>query len=244
MKRKIYTLWYQGFDVAPDIVKICNISLQRQVDPEFHELILLDSKNLFNYIDLPGYIVDKHRQGIISTTHLSDIVRCMLLKDNGGVWSDATMFFQKPIADNILNADFFTMKTLSARKKDITSLCECFFIAGKKDFPLFSFLVDFWLEYWKREKELITYLLTDHLIYIAYKENGIIRQSIDVCPSFHYNVNHFQSFLNKLYREEVMAPMLRKEPYIKMTYKFPLYEKTKHGGQTFYGKLKEQVWGR
>lgn len=236
-KYKIYKLWWQGLDNAPPIVKVCHESLIRNYDPTTQELILIDKNNVFNYIQLPDYILEKFYDGKITITHLSDVIRSVLLAETGGLWSDATMFYTQPLSDFIFKYDFFTMKNPIANSNDITSKWECFFIGGKSDFPLFGLLRDFWLEYWRKEDDLITYLLTDHMFYIAYMENSRVRQAIDLCPSFHYRIDYFQRLLNKEYNEKQYTEILRNEPYIKMSYKFPLLERTNSGNDTFYGRL-------
>ena len=129
------------------------------------------------------------------------------------------------------------MKNPIAHPDDITSKWECFFIGGQKDFPLFNLLEEFWLEYWKREDELITYLLTDHLFYIAYSENHRVKKAIDTCPSFYYRIDYFQRILNSKFDKRLYDEIIHNDPFIKMSYKFSLLERTKKGELTYYGKL-------
>lgn len=239
-KHKIYKLWWQGIDNAPNIVKICHESLLRNYNPQTQEIVLLDKDNVFDYVDLPDYLMQKFYAGKISITHLSDIIRSSLLRKTGGLWTDATIFYTRPLEEDIFSRDFFTIKNPVAHSDDITSKWECFFIAGQPDFPLFGLLEDFWLEYWKREDELIAYLLIDHLFYIAYSENHRVREAIDSCPSFYYRIDYFQRILNSEFREKEYDEIIQREPYIKMSYKFPLIEKTNKGKLTFYGKLTEE----
>lgn len=238
-KKKIYTLWWQGIENAPPIVRVCHESLLRNLNPETQELVLLEKDNIFDYIDLPGYIMDKFNGGKITTTNLSDIIRSMLLKENGGLWSDATMFYTRPIEEQLLQRDFFTMKNPKAQPKDICLRWGGFFMGGQKGFPLFEMMTEFWLEYWKREEQLITYLLIDHLFYIAYHENARVRKAIEQSPSFFYEIDYFQKRMNRKYEKEFFEIMTGKEPYIKMTYKFPMYELTEEGEVTYFGKLVE-----
>jgi hypothetical protein len=240
MKKKIYTLWWQGFNNAPDIIKVCHNSVKKNINGDTQELCILDSHNIINYVDLPGYIVDKYRRGIISTTHLSDIIRAMLLSQTGGVWLDASMYLQKPISEELITRAFFTYKNPLAKYGDITSRWECFFIGGDKEFPLFPFLKDMWMEYWSREDSLITYLLTDHLFYVAYNENKQIRDAIDACPSFNYPIDYFQRKLNDTY-DEFIAKDLQNESYIKMTYKLITRKRDKKGRLTLYGQMLREL---
>lgn len=224
-------------------MRICHESLLRSLDPATQELVLLDSKNFLDYVSLPGYIMDKFRKGTITVTHLSDIIRSALLKDTGGLWTDATMFFPGRLEPGLFERDFFTIKNTFVSEKNITSRWECFFIAGKRSFPLFGFLNEMWLEYWKRENDLIAYLLTDHVFYIAYQENAQVRRAIDSCPGFHYRIDYFQRLLNSAYDEKIFKEICENEPFIKLSYKFPLRTNTRDGSITCFGRLME-VYGR
>jgi hypothetical protein len=239
MKKDIFTLWWQGMEHAPDIIQICHNSLLRHIDTKRQQLHVLDEKSVHDYVELPGYIMDKHHRGKISTTHLSDIIRSKLLLTYGGLWTDASVFFSRDLDhESLFFCDFFTLKNPLAKPNDITSKWECFFIAGQKDFPLFSLLTDFWLEYWKREDELITYLLTDHIFYAAYTQNTRVKKAMDACPSFHYRIDYFQRLLNTAYDNTKYEEIIKNEPYIKMSYKFPLSEKLSNGAITYYGYLR------
>lgn len=241
MKNKIYTMWWQGFDNAPDIIKICHNSLLRHYNPETQEVISLDFGNYRQYVKLPMYIFDKVDSGAISLTHFSDLIRSYLLKETGGLWVDASMLFTRDIKDDVFfEPDFFTMKNPSARDDDITSKWECFFIAGKKDFPLFKLLVDFWLEYWKKENELIAYLLTEHIFYIGYINSRRIKTAIDLCKPFYYKIDYFQKIINAPYCKEKFQEIIANEPYIKLSYKYSLHSHTKDNKLTYYGYLREE----
>lgn len=234
----IYILWWQGIENAPEIIKICYESLLKNYDATEQQIILIDSKNYSKYVKIPEYIIKKYESGIISTTHLSDLIRFMLLYENGGLWVDASILFTKPIDKSIFEKNFFTMKNPSARESDITSRWECFLIGGKKHYKLFKLLVDFWLEYWKNENQLITYLLTEHIFYIAYKENKDIKKEFDMSDSFYYPIDYFQKKLNEPYNKNTFEKIWNKERYLKLSYKYILYDKINEE-KTFYGKLKE-----
>lgn len=236
-RNKIYSLWWQGIDEAPEIVKVCYESLKHNYDPETQEIIYLDKNNIFEYVDFPYYIIDKFNKGIITMTHLSDIARTILLEKTGGLWTDATMLFTRPIKHEIFEKTFFTLKNPSVGNKAISSKWECFFIAGKSGFPLFTFLKDMWTEYWKNEDTLIDYLLIDHVFYIGYKENEEIRKALDECDSFHYRIDYFQRFMNEKYDKNAYEEICKNEPYIKLTYKGQFETTTSEGAMTFYGKL-------
>lgn len=236
-KNRIYIFWWQGIETAPDIVKVCYQSLLLNYNNETQEIVLLNKDNIFDFINFPDYIIKKFKENTITITHLSDIARTLLLGNTGGLWVDATMFFTKKIDDEIFQKDFFTLKNPSVNDDNITSKWECFFIAGKKDFPLFGLLKDMWFEYWKKEDMLIDYLLTDHIFYIGYRENERIRKALDQSASFYYRIDYFQQIINQEYDESKYQEICKNEPYLKLTYKGNLEELTPDGKLTYYGKL-------
>ncbi len=86
----VWFMWLQGLDNAPEIVKRCYES-QRKYLPD-KKFILLDEKNVFDYIDLPEHIKRKRAEGKIGNAHFSDIVRNELLIRHGGYWIDSTVY--------------------------------------------------------------------------------------------------------------------------------------------------------
>lgn len=70
---KIWFCWLQGIENAPEIVKTCYNSLKINLPNK--EIIVLTSSNLSKYVTFPDYIERKWKQGIISNTHLTDLLR-------------------------------------------------------------------------------------------------------------------------------------------------------------------------
>ena len=234
----IYVLWWQGIQNAPDIIKICYKSLLQNHDQNSQRIHLIDSTNFNKYVNIPEYILKKYEEGLITLTHLSDFIRCVLLYENGGLWIDASVLLTKAIDEKIFEKDLFIMKNPKALEKDITSKWEPFLIGGKKESKFFKLFIDFFLEYWKKEDELITYLLIEHIFYIAYKENNKFRKILDEAKSFYYPIDYFQKILNEEYDQEKFQEICLKEDFLKLTYKSEL-EIQKREKLTYYGKLKE-----
>lgn len=89
-KDTIWFCWLQGLDNAPLIVKRCYESLQRNINDK--KIVVLNENNIFDYVSLPDYIIDKWKKGIIGMAHFTDLVRLELLKEYGGYWIDSTVF--------------------------------------------------------------------------------------------------------------------------------------------------------
>lgn len=128
-QNKIWQLWLQGAENMPAIVKKCTESVKK-----FHgdNIILLTNENLNNYIQLPTYIVEKYKKGIITNANFSDIIRLSLLSRYGGCWVDSTIYLTDKIPDEILNADFFSFKSFDSNcLKNVKSLEQFKMISNK-----------------------------------------------------------------------------------------------------------------
>lgn len=130
---RIFSIWLQGEEQAPDIVQASFRSIRRNCR---QELLVLDSRTLANYIDLPGEIMDKYRKGRIKAAHFADICRVELLYNHGGIWMDSTDYAFSPVPDYILDEDFFVFLTGRGHSCDYSFMQNCFIRARKGDFLL------------------------------------------------------------------------------------------------------------
>lgn len=114
----IWWCWLQGFEAAPPIVKACYNSLVRDewFTAHGYEVKVIDNSNWREYVELPGYIVEKWEKGRIPAALFSDLLRLELLIKYGGTWIDATVLctgFASPEtleALSYLNADLFVFQ--------------------------------------------------------------------------------------------------------------------------------------
>ena len=100
----IWFCWLQGLDNAPEIVKACHRSLQRNLKD--YEIRIIDSMNWSQYVQLPDYIVERWNKKQIPPAMFSDLLRLQLLIEHGGSWIDST----------VLCTGFSTQKTQIAQK--------------------------------------------------------------------------------------------------------------------------------
>lgn len=156
---RIFSIWLQGEDNAPEIVKACYRSIRRNCS---QELVVLDSGTLGDWITLPDYIMDKYRRGKIRPAHFADICRVELLYRYGGIWMDATDFATAPVPDRILSEDFFIYmydpEEAWGSSYSYSFVQNCFFRSRKG-----SLLVSAWreaiLRYWEKEDAPIDYFI-------------------------------------------------------------------------------------
>ena len=152
---KIYSMWLQGEENAPKLVRSCFDSVRKNAK---NELIVLDENSVFDYITLPQIIVDKYKAGKIPRAHFADICRVELLYEHGGYWLDATGFVTEQIPDFIQDSDFFMFLINPGWGFGYSFIQNCF-IRAKKG----SYLLAAWREmifnYWKNENHTFDYFM-------------------------------------------------------------------------------------
>lgn len=152
---KIWTIWQQGEEKAPALVKACFRSIRKNCK---QELIVLDDTNIFDYITLPQEIVEKYKAGKIKRAHFADICRVELLYEHGGYWLDSTGFATASIPDWIEDQDFFVYLAGQNVGSPYSYMQNCF-IRSRKG----AYLLDAWramiLDYWIHENREFDYFM-------------------------------------------------------------------------------------
>lgn len=238
----IWSLWWQGEDNAPDIVKRCLESQRKMLIFSGIEYHVLTEDNWNDYIELPEFILKKVSDGRITLTHFSDIIRAELLRKYGGVWIDATVYCTEPVDLRKQSNPFFSVKAHEYSNFYTLRRWTGFFIGDEKNSLLFDFMAEAFRYYWKKENDLIVYLLIDYLIAIAYDQFDSVRKNIDaVCVSN----TELWSMLRKMnhpYDQHEWQQMTSSTTFFKLSYKDefnggPLQIQTLEGIETFYGRI-------
>lgn len=156
--RPVWILWLQGIEHAPELVKICIHSVQRALDKDEH-IYLLDKNNLFDYIDLPDYIIQKWKRGIIDNTKFSDLIRLRLLNSYGGLWLDATIYFTGNTLPHYIKENKFFMYNIwvNWRSGSEPRISPSWLISSEPANKLLLILEALHHEYWKKENKVVNY---------------------------------------------------------------------------------------
>ena len=144
----IWTCWWQGEENLPPVVKECIDSIRKHC-PDY-ELRIITAANMRDYVELPDYIVQKHKKGYIPRAHLADILRMALLVKYGGIWLDATVFLTAPLPPCV-DSPFFSFHC-----RDLYQF-QIWFIKAAAGNLLVKNLFNLLLEYWKYENRTINY---------------------------------------------------------------------------------------
>lgn len=197
----IWVLWMQGVQQMPPLVKQCYNSLLKNKGQ--HKVVLLDSTNLYQYVEFPVYIKEKLEKGTISFTHFSDIVRANLLAKYGGLWIDSTIFVTSPIGK--IETPYFSIKQHSVYKRYVEggNKWTAFMIGCPPKNPILSFMSDFFNEYWKKEDGMIDYYLIDYVTTIAYHKFEYFKKTVDENPFYEDDIYYMQGVLTETYNETI-----------------------------------------
>lgn len=142
---KIYSIWFQGEENAPELIRSCFATIRRHCP---QELVVLDEKTIFDYITLPEEIVAKFRDGKMKYCHFADICRLELLHRYGGWWIDATCFLTGPVPEWISEQDFFMYMAGRKVHGNYSFVQNCFIRARKGDYLLEAWramILDYWM---------------------------------------------------------------------------------------------------
>ena len=233
-KQNIWICWLQGEESAPQLVKNCIDSVR--INSNGHEVVIITKDNFKDYVDIPDYILEKYEKGIISHAHFSDIMRMSLICKHGGIWIDATVFCTKKLPDKIFNQLFFTCKSPMVETNYISNLqWTSFIIGGQKNSLFFRLNLEFYLEYWKTEKQLIDYLFIDYVIFLGYQNIENIKRAMDSNKINNTRRDELYSIFNEEFNVERYKGLLNSDTYLyKLSWREPFIEKTNEGKLTFY----------
>lgn len=165
----VFVLWYQGFESAPAIIKLCRRQLEKVFPVDKYNIIELDKKSLSNWMCLPQDISRKIDMGCISFAHLSDIIRTALLYRLGGYWCDAACLITSVPPAFVEENRMFMFQCLNDADGYLRG-SSAFLYAEKRNEILGRtlFLLQ---EYWKKNDQLVSKDLFQVFITIAADAN-------------------------------------------------------------------------
>lgn len=232
----IWTLWWQGEDNAPPLVRAC--LNQMRANANGAELVLISKDNWQEYIDIPDYILSKLDKCWISFAQLSDIIRFLLLERYGGLWLDATVYTASPIPGSCFDLPFYSQHTLPS---EMTCWVQNnryhgFIIGSHPHAKLVSFVKDFFLEYWKTHDTLVDYLMIDYVIMLAYQQFPDIKSEIDSLPWSSERLYDMVTMLNQAYSPLEFDKLKSECLFSKLDW-HKKYRLSVAGKETLYSKL-------
>ena len=237
----IWTIWWQGLDALPDIVKISHASIRRHCAS--HPFNVLTSQNFGDYVSLPAHVLEKFHSGAITITHLTDIIRSCLLYNHGGMWLDSTIFISGDIPESVFESEYYTVRRPPIKKdRNVAQNGWTFYLqSATRGNILSDFVFNFFVEYWRREKILIDYFLADYAMVIACEEIPACKEIYDAVPLVNYDIYKLEGLLNEEYSPERFFEIKNSVPFSKLSWRKPWRERTLGGRETFFGHLLSEV---
>lgn len=225
----IWIFWWQGVDQAPQLVKACIQSIERNAGG--HPVVVITEDNLDDNVQLDGRILDKAKKGTISLTHLSDIIRFSLMSQRGGYWFDSTMYMTSRFPDGALELPYFT-QALGFGPGPWTD----FFQGSGEGNPFTTSVQNILVKYNLVHEQVVTYLLVDCCMRAVYKYSNDYANMVTAAPNLGNDMFSLSKILDQPYSEEIWKSAKTNSFISKLSYK------EKHpvqigGTQTFYGKL-------
>lgn len=233
--RIIWICWFQGLESAPELVKRCIASVQNNA-PDAQVIILTD-ENIPDYLALPEHIKTKYQAGLISKAQYSDIVRCSLLYQYGGIWMDATVFMTRPVPESFYQRTFSSLRFDAAENALSQGYWTAYFLAAQKGNALVKLVRDILYRYWQHHDALIEYFLIDYSFLYARERYPQFRQIMDVQPVTGNNRFLIRQFISS--KPDVTAmTALNQDPVgiYKLSHK-EQYRTSDSGQPTVYSKI-------
>jgi len=220
---KIFTLWLQGEDNAPALIKACFNSVRKHCK---QELVVLDEKTIFDYITLPPEIIEKRRQGKIKHAHFADICRVELLYEHGGYWLDSTCFVTSPIPEWIEKEDFFVYLAGANVGSPYSFMQNCFIRARKG-----AYLLDAWramiLDYWMHENHNFDYFMHQLLFKTLVMNDERAKKYFAKMPHVDQDPTHalWWAYGDKPFNQKIFDEVTSGSFFQKTTYNSPWVKK-------------------
>lgn len=227
----IWFCWLQGLDNAPELVKKCFTKLREILSD--YDIKILTKENIFEYTDLPEYIIEKWNKGIITNTHFSDILRNNLLVKNGGTWIDSTVLLTDKLPEDIEVANLFLFQTLKPGCDGKAVSISSWFISSIPHNPVLEVSQKLLYYYWEKNDYLCDYFLFHDFVQIGL---DLYPEIYDEIPKYTNETPHIMLFnLSKKYDKRKFNNICKQSFIHKLTYK--LSEDQKKDKTNLYNEL-------
>lgn len=171
IEKNIFLFWWDGFDSAPEIVKKCNESVRDNYTD--CNIIEITKHNYKEYTDINKLIINDFERGKISIQTFSDILRFNLLKNNGGIWIDSTIFFLEKydLFESLKEKSFESINFSSSNSflnyKNKKCSWSGYFIASRKNSIIVTAINNIFEEYYIKYKTYSIYFFIDAIFMIC-----------------------------------------------------------------------------
>lgn len=232
----IWIFWWQGIDDnTPKRVVECIESINKNKSD--HSVCVITKDNIKEIIELPSIYYSKLKNGLITLTHFSDLLRVELLSKYGGIWSDASFFWTKPLPESAYTLPFYTLRHNMYYDYHVCKglWTDGFICSGPNNQFMFA-LKDLFRKYWNEEDILICYLLIDCFISLLYENSKNVMNMVDNVPINNKEFLFFDQHGNEILDNSKYQYIVDNNSLFRIHFKRPLIE-YQSDDITYYGQL-------
>lgn len=235
-QNKIWICWWQGIENAPDIVKSCVNSIKKNT--ESHEIIIITEENYHEFVEFPAWLEEKKKNGIISRTHYSDLLRLEILSRYGGLWLDSTFYCSNKCIDEIFEKGVWSIKRPGYMHCSIAcgQFANYSLASDWDNRKVYAIIRDFLIYYWQENTGIIDYLLTDYLIVLASKYNIEVKQQLEKIEPNNPRCDDLFKILGRPFDEAEWEELRKDTGLFKLSWKH-IFPVEINGKPTFYAKI-------
>lgn len=234
LSNKVWVCWFQGIQNAPELVQKCYQSLEENLTDR--EIVLITEENMLDYVQFPEFILEKWKSGVITYTHMTDLLRLALLIQYGGMWVDATVLCtrrREEIPEYYFDSDLFLYQCLKPGRDGHAAYISSWLMSAKTNNKILMAVQYLCYEYWKEHKDMLDYFLLHDFISIVLERYPKEWQKI--IPSDNATPHILLLRLFEQYDERLWGAVKEQVPFHKLSYKFS-EEQTQREG-TYYKEV-------
>ena len=221
----IWTMWWQGEEKAPNIVKSTLYYMRKFAKKHGYRMIVVDSENIEEYVTIPDTIYRKLETKKINLANFSDLVRFMLIDQHGGIWLDSTMYMDKEFPISILEREFSSINhpdglDISMDDNITNKRWVSFCLSGTKGNIVAKSMKYFMIDQIENNEVLPDYFMVDFGLDYLYDEFEEIRDILVSIPEyssqkdiFWLDVNRNSIFDKKEWEKELSINKIFKTTY-------------------------------
>lgn len=231
---KVWVCWFQGIETAPELVKRCVESIQKNLPSR--EVVIITSENMQDYVVFPDFIMEKWKSGQITHTHMTDLLRLELLIRYGGTWMDATVFCserEEHIPSYFFDSDLFFFQSLKPGRDGHSHINSSWFMTAKSNNKYLMACRHLCYAYWKEHNSMMDYFLLHDFMAICLEHYPDVWKAI--VPRDNATPHILLLRLFDQYNEDMWSAIKAQTPFHKLSYKFSRDDMNTKG--TYYSAL-------
>jgi hypothetical protein len=198
----IWVCWLQGENQLPALCRKCVDSIIAHSNG--HSVVLISYDNYRDYVDIPVYIENKYKAGLIGQAHFADILRTVLLAERGGCWIDASIFVTGDLPEEIFKSAFYSCRFTPNHLYITNNVWSNFFLAAQKGAVTFRFVRDMFYDYLSKNDRFIDYFMMDYIIFIGYETIKCVHEEINAVPMNNTGIHDLKHMFEKELSEDCL----------------------------------------